>query len=507
MNTTSRAIAGEGAGDWTRHVAGIALVSAGIGGLYHETFLDMIGIWSRSQTFNHCFLVLPIALFLGLSRRHVMARLAPATSLWGAAYVASNALAWLAGRLLSVAALEQAAVVGLLIGAGWSLIGNAAFRVLLLPFLYLYFAVPFGEFLVPTLQDWTATVLVWALRVSGMPVFIEGRYLSIPSGNFVVAEACSGINYLIATLAVGTMYMYLNFAAWWRRALFMVAAVAVPIIANGLRAYGIVMIAHYSDYRYAMGVDHFIYGWVFFGIVIFALFALTAPFSDRTDATDMAILPHDGKDRRGRVAPLPMAFALLVLLAVPPALMSLTGQREVAVADIVAPVIAGWRGPLHADGALGTEFRGASTMEAWRYVDDTEREVTVEIAWFSRDDEGAELINQTNSLFDDGRWKRVGETQRTGPPGSDIEQVRVLRLRRGDTGENFVLWHWYEANGVRSANRFTVKLAQACARLGFGEPGGMAVMVLAREAYAGEVLAPFVSQPGLRLPAIVQSSP
>src|SRR5690606_1800868 len=107
---------------------------------------------------------------------------------------------------------------------------------------------------------------------------------AIPSGNFVVAEACSGINYLLATLAVGSMFMYLNFRSPWRRAVFMLLVVAVPLIANGLRAYGIVMIAHLSDYKYAMGIDHFIYGWVFFGIVIFAVFALGNLFSDVTDA-------------------------------------------------------------------------------------------------------------------------------------------------------------------------------------------------------------------------------
>ena len=54
--------------------------------------------------------------------------------------------------------------------------------------------------------------------------------------------------------------------------LFVALSVIVPIIANGMRAYMIVMIAHLSDMKLALGVDHLIYGWVFFGIVMLLLF-------------------------------------------------------------------------------------------------------------------------------------------------------------------------------------------------------------------------------------------
>ncbi|MEQ8662340.1 MAG: exosortase A [Gammaproteobacteria bacterium] len=484
---------------WRRHATAAAVVVAGVGTLYFDTFREMISIWSRSQTFNHCFLILPIAVYLAASKRHLLARMTPDTSLIGAMYLVLNALAWLTGHVLSAAALQHAAVVGLLIGAGWSMFGNAVFRVLLVPFLYLYFAVPFGEFLVPALQDWTATVLVWALRVTGMPVFLEGRYLSIPSGNFVVAEACSGINYLIATLAVGTMYMYLNFAAWWRRVLFMLLAIALPLIANGLRAYGIVMIAHHSDYKYAMGVDHFIYGWVFFGIVIFALFAMSAPFADRTEASDRASAPRTGTRPRRRAQPMRMTGLLLVLLASPHLFAAMSDRRSNAATAVALPQFAGWRGPLEVRFPLGGEFHGATDVSRGRYVDTEGRELVIELAYYRQDGEGAELINQTNRLYDEDAWKRVGELRRGGPAGSAIEVLAELRLRRYDTNENFVVWQWYEANGLRSANAFAIKLAQARARLGLGEPGGLAVTLRTREAEAGAVLDTVARLPALRL--------
>ena len=46
----------------------------------------------------------------------------------------------------------------------------------------------------------------------------------------------------------------------------------MPIVANWLRAYMIVMLGHLSNNRIAVGVDHMIYGWIFFGVVMLLLF-------------------------------------------------------------------------------------------------------------------------------------------------------------------------------------------------------------------------------------------
>ncbi len=87
-----------------------------------------------------------------------------------------------------------------------------------------------------------------------------------------MVEGCSGLRYLIASITLGVLYAYLTYRSWKRRLLFSIAAMIVPIFANSGRAYMIVMIAHLSDMKLALGVDHYIYGWVFFGIVMLLLF-------------------------------------------------------------------------------------------------------------------------------------------------------------------------------------------------------------------------------------------
>jgi exosortase/archaeosortase family protein len=106
-----------------------------------------------------------------------------------------------------------------------------------------------------------------------------------------VVEGCSGVRYLIASITVGTLDAYLNYTELRKRILFVLLSIVVPIIANGLRAYMIVMIAHLSDGRLAHGIDHFIYGWVFFGLVILLLFWLGSFWRDETPVGVAAARP------------------------------------------------------------------------------------------------------------------------------------------------------------------------------------------------------------------------
>ncbi|MGR8920786.1 MAG: exosortase A, partial [Gammaproteobacteria bacterium] len=199
------------AAEWRSRFKLLALAYACVLAAYYGTSADIVRVWYTSSTFNHCFLIVPIALFMIYERRDALTGLRPGVAPWALPFLALNGVLWLAGDLLAVAFFQHVALVGMIVTTTWLLLGTPVTRAILFPLAYLFFCVPEGEFLVPYLQDLTAEVLVTSLRATGMPVLIEGRHLTIPSGQFVVAEACSGINYLLATLAVGAMFAYLRY--------------------------------------------------------------------------------------------------------------------------------------------------------------------------------------------------------------------------------------------------------------------------------------------------------
>src|SRR5690606_32354628 len=154
------------------------------------------------------------------------------------------------------------------------------------------------------------------------PVFREGLHFTLPTGRWSVVEACSGLRYLIASLALGVLYAYLQFRTLRYRLAFVALAILVPIVANWVRAYGIVMLGHVSNMKIAAGADHLIYGWVFFGMVMALLFwigsrwrepALPVTASAGQDAT-RTFEPRPPKTRRPMRNRVGFAVAAIVMV-------------------------------------------------------------------------------------------------------------------------------------------------------------------------------------------------
>ncbi|HEU5480480.1 MAG TPA: exosortase A, partial [Candidatus Tumulicola sp.] len=258
---------------WPRALVALGVVLAVTVAAYFGTAAGMVAIWARSETFAHGFVVVPIALWLVWRMRSRLREIEPQPSWLPLPFMAGAGFAWLAGEVGAVNALTQFAFVAMLVLAVPATLGLRVARAMLFPLGFLFFAVPFGEFLLPTLMAYTADFTIAAVRLTGVPVLREGlQVFSVPNGRWSVVEACSGVRYLIASVVVGTLFAYLNYRTMRRRLAFVGVSIAVPIAANWIRAYMIVMLGYLSDNKIATGVDHIIYGWLFFGLVMLIMF-------------------------------------------------------------------------------------------------------------------------------------------------------------------------------------------------------------------------------------------
>lgn len=311
--------------------------------LFRETGTAMVSIWSRSDTFAHAFLVPPIALALMWRKRAELARVAIAPSAPWLLPLAACCLVWLLGQLAGVHAVAQTALVAMIVSAVPAVLGTRFARVIAFPLLFLFFSVPVGEFLIEPMMEGTADFTVAALRLSGIPVYREGLQFVIPSGNWSVVAACSGVRYLIASVMVGTLFAYLNFHSLKRRLAFVAVAIAVPVVANWLRAYMIVMLGHLSSNKLAAGADHLVYGWIFFGVVILLMFMIGARFVDAAPAADAAADAAAAAASAGNAARRPgpwlMAAAVGLTVAATQGLHDRIGGEGVAAVSTIPPVL------------------------------------------------------------------------------------------------------------------------------------------------------------------------
>ena len=363
---------------------------------------DLSQIWWHSKTFNHCLLIPAISAWLIYQRRAEWLPLTPQPSWAGVVLLLLANLLLLLGNLAAIGLIGHFALVLSVQALIWAVCGSTVCKQLLFPLLYLWFAVPFGEFLVPWLQDVTADMAVALLRLFDIPVFRDGHFIALPNGNFLVEEACSGISYLIASLALGTLYAYLQYRSYTRRAVFIALSIVVPIVANGIRAFGIILIAHLTNNEYAVGVDHLIYGWVFFGVVIFLLFLLGRTFADGgpiaadTTAVSRAIKPPHWLPSAA------VAVVIVVMTAVLGQRSSIEGSKQLPTAVLPAA----WQ-------STERDSLGAYLEHNRQQLVFQDGELEVVLGYFPVDRRGEELVNSNHRFYNSLRWRRLQTDDRT----------------------------------------------------------------------------------------------
>ena len=299
---------------WVTSAAFLAVGLAALIGLYWETASETVRVWYVSETFNHCFLIFPISGWLVWRRLDRLKALEPSPWLPAVVPLALGSLLWLVGDTAGILVIEQVALIGMAYALVLAVLGWAVVWALLFPLFFWIFAVPIGTELIPFFQHVTAQFIVPLLRFTGIPVYLEGLYLYIPSGSFEVAEACSGVRYLISTVTLGFLAAHILFQSTTRRIIFVLLSLAIPIFANGLRAYGIVMIAHLSDYKYAVGADHLVYGWIFFSFVTFCLLGVGMAMRGKEDKEEPAPFVAAGPTVRSTRGPTQSAAVFVVAL-------------------------------------------------------------------------------------------------------------------------------------------------------------------------------------------------
>jgi exosortase A len=324
------ALAGHAA--WTLPLAGLALGLLALGLLFRAEVAAAVTTWDRSAAYTHCWLVLPIAAWLAWSRRERLETLRPRPSLLLALPALGGALAWLVAERLGIMEGRQLVLIGLVWVLVLAVLGWRIALAMAGPLAYLIFLVPFGEFLTPLLQDLTLRMIELGLRATGVPHYIDGLIIEIPSGTFLVAEACAGLRFLIAALAFGALYALVMFRSPGRRLLVMVLALVVPVLANGVRALGIVLYGHYLGSAEAAAADHLVYGWGFFSVVLLLLVLAGLPFREDTAR---AAPPADAL---ARLRPVPRASGRG--LAVAMLVVALAGIGPLAAAQLDAAVAA-----------------------------------------------------------------------------------------------------------------------------------------------------------------------
>jgi exosortase len=112
------------------------------------------------------------------------------------------------------------------------------------------------------------------IRAADIPVFVSGNVIDIGVTQLQVVDACSGMRFLFALLALGVLYAYLFEKVLWKQIFCVFATIPISILTNAMRIGATGILANYYGAGVAEGFFHGFSGWSIFMLAFTLLFLM-----------------------------------------------------------------------------------------------------------------------------------------------------------------------------------------------------------------------------------------
>lgn len=436
-----------------------------------QGLVSAVQIWYGNEIFNHGFFIVPGAIYLIYLKRKVLLSIQFQTSAIALVVIIPALLLYVIGIAGDVQLFMHTATFTLLPALIWLMLGTKAAKTILFPLVFMLFSIPVGEQLTPYLQEIAADGSVALLQLTGIPLFRSGLFIEIPQGRFLVAEACSGVSFFIASFVIGSLYAYLNLVSVKRRVAFVSISLILPVLANVVRVYGIILIAYWTDMEYAAGADHLIYGWFFFAFVIVCLLGVGELMREPSPTLNTASATQQGSSKSIHLINKPL-IAISVAIFFCFVTWKMTISSISATYPSALPTVLS---ELHDERCASMGWKPViinPDEEESVFLAGSNCRVKVYSAWFSERDN--ELVSDLHRLFDPERFS-LNDTQQVVIKGLTLPVYHVVSLQ----GQQFSLVRWYELNDRHHASAVTTKLQQLKNQLlGQNKDGRMWIVAL-----------------------------
>ena len=237
---------------------------------YARVLRGMAEQWTTDEDMGHGFLVPVMIAFIVWRERKRWRDLPIKPSMWGVVLIAMGAILQFLSVMGAGLFVGSAALVISVAGAILWLGGFAWLRAWALPLALTLFMLPklalvYNQATLP-LQLLASRIAAGMLTMTGVGVIRSGNILDVGGHQVAVAEACSGIRYLLPLGFMAVVFAYISDSKPWMRLALLAAAVPIAIAANGLR----VAFSAYSP-RLADGAMHEMLGLIIFVLCLAAL--------------------------------------------------------------------------------------------------------------------------------------------------------------------------------------------------------------------------------------------
>jgi EpsI family protein len=406
----------------------------------------LLALWADTDnpSLTHGWLVAILSAWLVFRARHRIAAAESAPSKLGFAALLACSLAWVVFYKAGIRDLHLLLFPALIWLSVLAAFGLTVARTLVFPVGFLCLALPIWGSISGLLQDITTHAVGVMAWVTGLPAYIQGNRVTIPSGVFEIAGGCSGQHFFVAGLAIGALRGELQRDTLMRRAVLIAIIAALALVSNWVRVFTVIVAGHLTDMQhYLVRVDHYWFGWALFAaaLVLYMWIANRLPLSPEAD--------DETDSRPATTSFAPVAYAMAAVLMIAGPVLGFASSRAASsegegIGGVLLPVGKGaWSGPGPLlDSPWKPVFVGATRQDLAAYRDSSNRTVEVLSVIYRVQRQGAELVSWKNSLLGEGGLESHGGSNQTLPSGSFHETVATDR-----TDQRSIVWSSYEVGG------------------------------------------------------------
>ncbi len=432
----------------------------------------MVERWLTQPEYSHGVLIPLIAAFLVWRRRDSMPEMFTGATV-GLVVVAAGLALWLLGKVSTINAVSQYALVVMLYGLVIASVGLRMFATLWAPMLMLLLAIPLPAFaynnLSSQLQLVSSALGVWLMRLCGTSVFLSGNVIDLGHFQMQVVEACDGLRYLFPLMTIGFIVAYFFRAPLWQRLFVFLSSIPITVGMNSLRIAMIGVFADWGNRSLAEGLLHELQGWVIFMFssafllaeswVLVKLFARGAKWQDVLAFDVLPPVRQAGGAARLRTVPLALIGAATVLAASAAFSYTLPQRAELTPMRkwfVDFPLSLGeWHGR---QGRIEDKYLDALKLDDYLMADFSNGTGTVNLyaAYYASQRQG-ESIHSPRSCIPGGGWRITEMSQVDVTGGTASSALRVNRAVIELGTQRQLVYYWFKQRDREQTNEYLVK--------------------------------------------------
>jgi exosortase D (VPLPA-CTERM-specific) len=458
---------------------GLGLLLLGL--VFGQKLLVLAPVYTDPD-YSHGMLVPAISLYLLWARLPRLRQEVAAPTWWGVPLLAVGCLAFLVATVGAMSKIVPwLGTIFALTGLIWSVFGHRVMLLCAAPLLMLLLMLPITPYylimLTVTLQLVSSEIAAFFLSSVGIPVYLDGNIIDLGGYQLMVAEACSGLRYLLPLLCLAAILAYLVRGGWALRLAIILVTVPITVVLNSLRIMLTGLFVEFGYPELADGTMHLIEGWLIFLVALLTVAAFIwgwrslaerrpVGFDQMIDFSriegDHIRFASRGRNATGRNWGVPaLSLAVLVATLVGGQLLQ---ARTPYIPDrtplIAFPLMVGdWRGNI---GSIDDTVLEALAADDHLYIDYVSTEVAASVnlwvAYYGSQTDGDGGIHSPAVCLPGAGWEYVTFEAKTITPRGAAAPFAINRGIVSDGRQRMLIYYWFDLRGRKVVNETELRI-------------------------------------------------